>query len=279
MATATATTPLSLETIKGWAEKNPNSAVSLKRTPPMLIKQTSSGSDYMMETYKLIPSQFGQWSIEELEPANIVSYILWTREPLYRVADKLLRRQLYNESILKLQQELENNISGTKFSRSRRRLVEVLNSVNGVGLAEKDKLLFQEVWAQILGVQFVKISTNTEMGRQISFVPSVDTWSANKKIVFVDSNFNSVFIPPVDNHERKTLASYISTIETAGWHIEWPIADGSKEELDAAVIPFINIVTVPEKAKKAELALIVGRCNSMNHIIKLSNESNQNIIE
>ncbi len=272
-------TSLSLETIRGWADKNPNSAVSLKRTPPMLMKQTSNGGDYIMETYKLIPSKAGQWSIEELEPANIVSYILWTREPLYRVADKLLRRQLYNESILKLQQELENNISGTKFSRSRRRLVEVLNSTTGAGLAEKDKLLFQEVWANILGVQFVKISTNTETGRQISFVPSVDTWSVNKKIVFVDSNFNSVFIPPIDNHERKTLASYISALEIAGWHIEWPLADGSKEELDAAVIPFINIVTVPEKAKKAELALIVGRCNAMNHIIKLSNESDENIIE
>ncbi len=267
----------SLQTIKEWAGKNPHSAVTLKRTPLMLIKP--SNSEYIMETYKFIAGPGGSWSSDELEPAGIISYILWSRDPLFRVADKLLKRQIYNESILKLQFEMENKISGTKFSRSRRRLVEVLNSVTGAGLAPKDVLLLQEVWANILGVQFVKISTGTEGGRHISFIPSVETWSPSKKIIFVDSNFKCVFIPPIDNYERKTLSSYISAVEVAGWTIEWPLADGSKEELDAAVIPYINIVTVPEKAKKAELALIVGRCNAMAHLINISNYSDSNLIE
>jgi hypothetical protein len=267
---------LSLQTIKEWAGKNPHSAVTLKRTPLMLIKP--SNNEYIMETYKFIPGP-SSWTSDELAPAGIISYILWSRDPLFRVADKLLKRQIYNESILKLQFEMESKISGTKFSRSRRRLVEVLNSVTGTGLAEKDKLLLQEVWAHILGVQFVKISTGTEGGRYISFIPSVETWSPTKKIIFVDSNFNSVFIPPADGHERKTLSSYISAVDAAGWTIEWPLADGSKEELDAAVIPFINIVTVPEKAKKAELALIVGRCKAMAHLINLSNYSDSDLIE
>lgn len=257
--------PITLDTLKGWASKNPYSAVSLKRAPPILVSDTNT--DFITQTYKLIPSEKGKWSSEVLEPAGIISYILWHRNPLYRASNGLLRRQIYNESVLELQQELESKITGTKFSRRRRRLVEVLNG-SCKDAAEIEH--HDEFWATVLGHQFVKISTRTDAGHRIHFCPPVNTWTANKPIIFVDENFESVFIAPCEGHERRSLPDYIVKTEDAGWKITWPLAEGTVDELNAAVIPLLNKISVPEKTKKAELATIIGRYNAIQHLIDMS---------
>lgn len=256
---------ISIDILKNWASKNPNSAVTLKRALPMIGDNTRN-SDYVMSTFKLIASPKGNWYTEELDPSGIVSFILWYRDPLYRTADKKLRRQLYTEALLDLQAELEQNITGTKWSRFRKRFVERLNTGNSTTATIKDRPAFEEFWASRLNVQLVKISTKTDAGKHISFVPSVETWTSDKPIIFVDENFESVFVAPDDGHERRTLYKWISDMDIAGWTIDWPIAEGSKDELDAAVIPILQFTTVPEKAKKAELAVIVGRYNAISHL-------------
>ncbi len=258
--------PITLDILKGWASKNPYSAVTLKRAPPMLVSDTNT--DFFTQTYKLIPTKSGKWSSEILEPAGIISYILWIRDPLYRVSNGLLRRQIYNESILELQQELESKITGTKFSRRRRKMIEVLNgSCKDAAEAE----LHDEFWATVLGYQFVKISTRTDAGHRIRFCPAaVNTWTADKPILFVDENFESVFIAPSEGHERKSLPDYILKTEDAGWKITWPMAEGTVDELNAAVIPLLNKISVPEKTKKAELATIIGKYYAMQHLINIS---------
>ena len=263
---------VSLATIKEWAVKNPNSAVTLKRAAPILLGgQSDSKEDYITKTYKLIPGSVGsgKWTNELLEPAGIISYILWRRDPLYRVSNGLLRKQLYNEEQFELQKEMESGIVGTKFARRRRKLLEVFNGSTTADM--EDILRFPERWADILRIQVVSISTRTDTGHRVSFVPpDVSTWTVSKPIVFVDERFESVFVPPEEGYERKTLAKYISAIDDAGWTIEWPLAEGSKEELDAAVIPIINYVSVPEKAKKAELSVIIGKFKAIENINKLS---------
>ena len=266
-------TPIKLDTLKSWASKNPYSAVTLKRAPPMLISEANT--DFFTQTYKLISAPTGKWSSEILEPAGIVSYILWHRDPLYRASNGLLRRQIYNESILDLQQELESKITGTKFSRRRRKMIEVLNG----SCKEAENIeIHDEVWATLLGHQFVKIATRADAGRRVRFCPPVNTWTADKPIIFVDENFESVFIAPVAEHERRSLSDYIVKIDDAGWKINWPSAEGTVDELNAAVIPLLNRISVPEKTKKAELAAIIGRYYAMQNLIHISGISESNEI-
>ena len=261
--------PITLDTLTTWASKNPYSAVTLKRAPPMLISDTNT--DFFSQTYKLIPADTGKWSSEILEPAGIISYILWHRDPLYRISNGLLRRQIYNESILELQQELESKITGTKFSRRRRKMIEVLNG-SCKDAAEIE--LHDEFWATILGHQFVKIATRADAGKRVRFCPPVNTWTANKPIIFVDEHFESVFIAPVAGHERRCLADYIVKIEDAGWKLTWPEAEGTAAELNDAVIPLLSVIRVPEKTKKAELAAIIGRYHAMQRLIDISSNKN-----
>ena len=64
---------------------------------------------------------------------------------------------------------------------------------------------------------------------------------------------------------------WLGDIEDDGWTVDWPLADGSKDELDAAVIPLLSYTTVPEKAKKAELAVIVGKYRALEHLNAIKN--------
>ncbi len=182
---------ITISILKNWASKNPHSAVTLKRALPMMIKDNEKNSDYVMSTFKLIGSDSGSgnWYMEDLEPASIISFVLWYRDPLYRTADKRLRQQLYTEALLDLQAELEQNITGTQWSRFRKRFVERLNSGTSTTMTVKDRPAYEAFWASRLNVQLVKISTRTDAGKHISFVPSVETWTSDKSIVFVDENF------------------------------------------------------------------------------------------
>ena len=257
---------VSINSLREWANKNQHAAVTLKRALPMMLK--IHNSDYVMNTFKLIGSSDGKgvWYSEDLEPSGIVSFVLWYRDPLYRTADKKLRQRLYTEALLDLQQELEQNITGTQWSRFRKRFVERLNTGTCTTQTVKDRPAFEAFWASRLNVQLVKISTRAEAGKHVSFVPSVETWTDDKPIVFVDENFESVFIAPEDGLERRTLFKWISDVEAVGWTVDWPVAEGSKEELDAAVIPLLRFMTVPEKAKKAELAIIIGKQHAISHL-------------
>ncbi len=237
----------------------------------MLLER--GADDYIMETYKFPacagkPASAGQWTTETLDPAGILSFLTYLRQPMYRAADRQLRRQLYLESLMEFQLELEKKITGTRFSRRRRKIIEVLCGSNK---EQEDIELHEECWASILGLQFVKISSKTETGNRISFVPAaLNTWEADKPVYFVDERFETIFLAPEKGMEKRCLATYLSKVEDAGWHISWPQAEGSKEDLEARIIPLLGMVTVSEKAKKAELATIIGRHEALKVLIAMS---------
>lgn len=226
----------------------------------------NGADDYIMDTYKF-PSKAGPWTSEMLEPAGILGFLTYLREPMYRAADRQLRKQLYLEALMGFQLELEKKITGTRFARRRRKIIEVLC---GSCTDPEDIALHEECWASLLGYQFVKVSSRAETGKRISFVPAVNTWDADKPVYFVDERFETLFLAPEPGLEKRTLATYLSSVEDAGWRISWPQAEGSKEDLETRIIPLLGMVTVSEKAKKAELATIIGRHEALQVLIAMS---------
>lgn len=234
----------------------------------MLLNNGSD--DYIMDTYRFC-AKAGQWTTETLEPAGILSLLTYLRQPMYRAADRQLRKQLYLESLMEFQLELEKKITGTRFARRRRKIIEVLCSHDTSKCDPEDIALHEECWASLLGYQFVKVSSRADTGKRISFVPAaLNMWDAEKPVYFVDERFETLFLAPEPGLEKRTLATYLSSVEDAGWHISWPQAEGSKEELETRIIPLLGMVTVSEKAKKAELATIIGRHEALKVLIAMA---------
>ena len=112
-----------IETIRSWAAANPHRNATLK--VPSSIDLCPEHNNYVMDTYKL-PADAGPWQLVKLDPAGLVSFTLWLRDPLYKAGEGLLRRQLLNEGHISLRGEFE----AASPSRKRRRMVELFENID-----------------------------------------------------------------------------------------------------------------------------------------------------
>lgn len=257
-----------IATIRSWAACNPHREATLK--VPLHLDLCPEHNNYVMDTYKF-PAAAGPWQLVKLDPAGLVSFALWLKDPLYKAGEGLLRRQLLNEGHISLRGEFE----GAAPSRKRRRMVELFENIDLFRSAEvADLRAFWETWAAVLCCQFVKISSRGE--KRISFVPEdLGRWNSSHPVYFIDEGVETIFLPPKgDNNNRNIeghgLAKYVADRMEDGWSVNWPVADGTKEELEKQLLPILNFVTVSEKAKKAELAAIIGRHHAIEALHKFS---------
>lgn len=260
MATATIT----FDTLKTWAAANRHRDSTLKVDKHLCPQHNS----YVMDTYKFPGTE--PWQMISLDPAGLLAFCLWNRDPLFRAGEGLLRRQLLNEGYIALRAEFERAAP----ARKRRRMVELFENglgLNRDGLAVEpaDLEAFWNTWATVMNCQFVRICSRGT--KRISFVPALDLWSAHKPVHYVDEGCETIFLPPATcGVERRSLYAYISDRETEGWTVSWPTADGTKEELEKRLMPVLNVVRVSEKAKKAEIAAALGRHDGLEALMRFS---------
>jgi hypothetical protein len=249
---------LTLETIRTWAAANPSRDATL-RVPQDLCPEHNN---YVMDTYKF-PSASGPWQLVKLDPAGLVSFALWIKDPLYRAGEGLLRRQLLNEGHVSMRADFESAAP----SRRRRRMVELFENGHASAVVA-DVAAYWETWAAVLGCQFVRISSRAEE-RRISFIPEdMSRWSADRPTYYLDEGAETIFLPPTGGIESRGLMKYVADREYEGWTVVWPSAEGTKEELEKELLPLLGHITVSEKAKKAEIAAAIGRHRSLEALHK-----------
>lgn len=256
---------VTLNLLREWSQANRFRDASLNVSKDLCPEHTN----YVMDTYKF----FGKaWNMIKLDPAGLVSFALWLKDPLYKAADGLLRRQLFNEGHITLRQEFEAMAP----SRKRRRMVELFE--NGMGtnrdgfaVESADASAYWNTWASVLRCQFVRITSRAEEAKRISFIPeSPANWSSALPVYYVDEGCETIFLPPSGGVERTGLAAWVADRADDGWQVTYPSVDGTKEELERRIIPLLNVVTVSEKAKKAELAAAIGRHEAIEGLIRYS---------
>lgn len=255
--------PLTISVLRSWAAANIHKDKTVKKENYMC---SSAADNYVMDTYKF-PSLSGSWSQETLDPAGLLSFCLWLRDPLYKAGEGLLRRQLLNEGYISMREVVERAAP----PRKRKRIIEMFE--RGHADAEPaDVRAYWETWASILGCQFVRINSR-DGDKRISFVPAdISRWSADNVIYYVDEGMETIFMPPNNAVGRKGLGQYISDREAEGWTVEWPIVDGTKDELEQKILPLLNILNVSEKAKKAELGRLLGRHEAIVRLHKIGTQ-------
>ena len=65
------------------------------------------------------------------------------------------------------------------------------------------------------------------------------------------------------------LSKWISDRDEDGWTIDWPLAEGSYEELKAKIASVPSLM-VREKLKKEDCARLVGKRESITHLLELN---------
>ncbi len=237
---------MSVSDISNWIQKNPNK----HHLPSFQAKKTNDA----MEDF--------QWdgSPKYLLPIpGSLSCLLTFVDPVFRYASENGQRQILREAILVLQERIEKELVGRKWSR--RKLAEQISGE----LAEKRPTFhssLEEALCELYQVQKVMIN-HTE--KKIQFFPEdLRLWKSDRKIFVSDSENMWLYEKQIGS--LKDLLTWIQSKE-GEWSVGWPVADGKLEDLrgELSAKGLTAHPRIPgEKVKKEDYARTMGRAQAIS---------------
>lgn len=200
-----------------------------------------------------------------LQPSGSLSQFLLNTDPVYSAASPSVRKQMQIERCLEIQERVEKELAGRKWSRKKihDELGAQINSTQpGVSY------LLEEVLSHLYQYQKILLNRKT---KSIQFMPSdLRLWRSDQAIYVGDDDGCWDYEPtkPID------LLQWICEKEDTQWKVQWPTADGKLEELKAEVLKR-NLVahTQPgsgsSKVKKDDWARTLGRIQAIETLAKV----------
>ncbi len=200
-----------------------------------------------------------------LNPPGSLSHFLRMTDSLYEAASPALRKQMQTEKLLEIQERVDAELVGRKWSRKKIHdaFGEQLNSPTP---PQSD--LVDQVLCELFGYQKIILHRKT---KSISFCPpDLRLWTQNSAI-FVGDDEGCWAYEPV---EPQNLLTWLTSKEDEHWKIQWPTADGKLEELRSEVLKRNLVAHVlpgseSTKVKKDDWARTLGRCQAIEILGRL----------
>jgi hypothetical protein len=198
-----------------------------------------------------------------LNPPGSLSQFAFYTDPLYSSASEALRRQILIEKSLEIQERVENELVGRRWSRKKIHdaLGEQINSPRYSDLVE-------QVLSELFQYQKIIVHRKT---KAISFVPAdLRLWKNTAPIYVGDDDACWCY----EVVKAKDFLSWITEKEEESWKISWPTAEGKMEEIKSEVLRR-NLTAKPlpgsglTKVKKDDWARTLGRSQAIETLARL----------
>lgn len=233
--------------------ENPNRSKSVPAITLSVVSDTQEGDG--------APETICGWVPTPLEPPGPLAVLLWKTNPEFRAGTPPVRRTILREAILKLQERVEAELRGHRWSR--KKIMEQLAAQQSADASPpQDTKDLDAAIAHLHEVQFVVVD---EANKKIRWVPEDPrTWSPDRPVWGISLGSRAVYHnkneTPVSNH----LSQWLSERDNSGWKIDWPVAEGTLEAIKAALLR-LNTGLGPrmEKPKKADYAAVLGRTEAI----------------
>ncbi len=248
------------EALREILQMNPNAG---KSVPPISIQVCSDTN----ETDE-IPSTVCGWVPTPLEPPGPVAALLWKTNPEFRAGSLSVRKTILRETIIKLQERVERELRGHRWSR--KRIMEQLVAQQSADASPPQNTReLNDALAFLYEVQFVFVD---EANKKISWSPEdVRSWSTERPVWALSLGSRAIFHKTGEESVGKELGMWVSNRELEKWRIQWPIADGTLEDLKGRLNK-MNLGTGLriEKPKKADYAAAIGRAEAVQTLGKFA---------
>ena len=200
-----------------------------------------------------------------LNPPGSLSQYLRNTDSLYEGASPALRKQIQTERVLEIQQRVESDLVGRKWSR--KKIHDALGAQINSPTPPYSELV-EQVLCELYQFQKVIVHRKT---KSLSFCPpDLRLWTSEKTI-FVGDDEGCWSYEPI---KQRHFLAWLTEKEEEGWKVQWPTAEGKLEELKSEVLKR-NLVahTLPgaesTKLKKEDWARTLGRCQSIETLTRL----------
>jgi hypothetical protein len=248
------------EALREIFRKNPH----IGNTVPPISIQVCSDTNETDE----IPSTICGWVPTPLEPPGPVAAILWKTNPEFRAATLSIRKTILRENIIKLQERIDRELRGHRWSR--KKIIEQLVAQQSSDASPPQNTReLNDALAFLYGVQFVFVD---EANKKISWSPEdVRTWSTKRPVWALSLGSRAIFHKIGEEPVGKQLGIWVSNREIEKWRIQWPVAEGTLEALKGR-LSTLNIGTGLriDKPKKADYAIAIGRAEALEMLAKFA---------
>jgi hypothetical protein len=215
-----------------------------------------------------IPSTVCGWIPTPLEPPGPVAAVLWKTNPEFRAGSLSVRKTILRETIIGLQERVERELRGHRWSR--KKIMEQLVAQQSADASPPQNTReLNDALAFLYEIQFVFVD---EANKRVSWSPEdVRVWSTTRPIWALSLGSRAIFHKTGEESVGKELGIWISNRELENWRIQWPVADGTLEDLKGR-FGKMNISSGfrIEKPKKADYASAIGRVEAIQNLTKFS---------
>ena len=245
---------ISLEDLKEVFRKNPFQSECV---PHIQIER------YVADVDNEIPEEEG-WIRRPLGIGGPMALILRSKNHMYHGGSAALQKVLLREAITESQNNSPALLKGRKWPL--RRVSEALSSCLNSKIPEGQTSAWNEMCysaiCEMEQIQIMIIDTDT---KTIAFSPSdIRNWKSNSPIYAMSKDGQWLFAPCNAESEAwpvSKIGLWISDKEANSWKINWPIAEGTMEQmrdiLEEAGLP------VEGRLKKEELARRTGKTGAI----------------
>ena len=213
------------------------------------------------------PTTLCGWSPTPLEPPGPVAAVLWKTNPEFRAGTPQVRRTILRETIITLQKRVDSELRGRMWSR--KKISEQLTLQQSADASPpQDTRELDAALAEFYGIQFVVVD---EANKKIRWVPEDPrVWSASKPVWGISLGSRAIYHGKNESSVGSGLSQWLSTRETEGWHIEYPVAEGTLEAMKVAMTELnAGVGSRIEKPKKADYAVALGRAQTIHSMKNL----------
>jgi hypothetical protein len=223
-----------------------------------------------------IPSTLCGWVPTPLEPPGPLAAVLWKTNPEFRAAAISVRKTILRETIIKLQERVEAELRGHRWSR--KKIIEQLVAQQSADASPPQNTKeLNNALAFLYDVQFVFVD---EANKKISWSPEdVRTWSTDRPIWGLSVGSRAVFHRKGEESVGVGLGAWVSDRDIEKWRIAWPEADGTLVDMKAKLSAMnVGMGTRIEKPKKADYAVVLGRAEALRALERLGKGSEEIMI-
>lgn len=198
--------------------------------------------------------------VRSMSPARLTTAWLMLEDPLMIMAGSGYKSTEVRDRTFELQKEAMANLRGNR-KLTKVKMGDALSSLKPTTDQTKVIALILFHLKQIQTVCF------DDVEKKVWTVPEdLRAWSSERKTLWVDSRCERF----LDWQESvPNFGSWVAERESEGWVIEWPVAEGSLEEMKEKMAP-LGIVPKPAevgaKVKKDDWARCVGRWEAIQHL-------------
>jgi len=210
----------------------------------------------------------GGWIPTPLEPPGPLALYLWKMDPEFRAGTPPVRRSILRDTILKMNERVEAELRGVKWHR--KKVIEQLATQQTSAVSPPmDTPDLDAALCELYGYQKIVLD---EANKKVSFFPSDPrTWTTEFPIWACSHGSRAVLHKPGEESVGSGLATWVQDRERDGWKVDWPVYDGTLEEIKK-IMGGRGTSLGPrlEKPKKADWAAALGRADALAALAKFS---------